>query len=73
MTSTDTELSPEDRRVILRMLWAFYLGALALAVGFFVAYVVTGNGLHLAEAVAACLAAWFVTNPLDELRRDGAS
>jgi hypothetical protein len=72
MTSTDIELSPEDRRVILRMLWAFYLGALLVAVGCFARFVVTHTFTSLVAALACLLAAWFVTNPLDELRRDGA-
>jgi hypothetical protein len=70
---TTTDLSIRDRRVILRMLWAFYIGALLVAVGFFARFVVAGSGTSLFAALAACLAAWFVTNPLDELRRDGTS
>jgi membrane associated rhomboid family serine protease len=67
-----TDLDERDAHVILRMLWAFYLGGIAVAVGFFVAYVVTGHWQQLFAALAACFASWCVTDPLDELRTHAA-
>lgn len=67
------DITTRDRRVILRMLWAFYLGALLVAFGFFARFVYTRSDTALVAALAACLAAWCVTNPFDELRREVAS
>jgi purine-cytosine permease-like protein len=70
MTNTDTNLTAHDRRAILRMLWAFYLGALLVAAGFAVRFAFTHTFGSFVAVLGACLAAWFVTNPLDELRKD---
>jgi hypothetical protein len=65
-------------KTIVRILWGFYLTPIALAVACFIGLVITGDSTYLACGLMACLAAWFVTDHLDEARfelgvsRDGA-
>lgn len=55
-------------KTFARILWGFYLAPLTLALACFVGLVITGSGTCLASGLMACLAAWFVTAPLDLAR-----